>query len=229
MGHQLGFFWVSENMWVSSRFHYIMSQLCPETNQQGKKQPTAPNLSSEIYTDEIELIQPLTELSHVKPLLVWIPPMLKDNFLGVKIYGWRHHNEIHTVSKASSLTSVWCFAYLESVCHTSFVGFSLIQSILLTFPKSHQNEHPSAPNTLLGSVFRYPKATTKPLEQKGLEHKGQILQSPLKAMVAIWRPFPFAVTLPETNSKRHLKKDGWNTFSFPFGDLAYFQGYPPWN
>ena len=27
--------------------------------------------------------------------------------------------------------------------------------------------HPSAPNTLLGSVFRYPKATPKPRQQKG--------------------------------------------------------------
>ena len=31
-------------------------------------------------------------------------------------------------------------------------------------------------------------------------------------------------TLPETNSS-HLKMDGWNTFSFPFGEFsAYFQG-----
>ena len=29
-------------------------------------------------------------------------------------------------------------------------------------------------------------------------------------------------TLPKTNSS-HLKMDGWNTFSFPFG-MAYFQG-----
>ena len=30
-------------------------------------------------------------------------------------------------------------------------------------------------------------------------------------------------TLPETNSL-HLKMDGWNTFSFPFGILRIFRG-----
>ena len=31
-------------------------------------------------------------------------------------------------------------------------------------------------------------------------------------------------TLPETN-ELHLKMDGWNTFSFPFGSLPIFRGY----
>ena len=35
---------------------------------------------------------------------------------------------------------------------------------------------------------------------------------------------PKPTTLPETNSKRHLKMDGWNTFSFPFGILPIFRG-----
>ena len=37
------------------------------------------------------------------------------------------------------------------------------------------------------------------------------------------------LTLPETNSS-HLKTDGWNTFSFPFG-MAYFHSLSrpgPW-
>ena len=33
----------------------------------------------------------------------------------------------------------------------------------------------------------------------------------------------FSFTLPETNSKRHLKMDGWNTL-VSFWDFSYFQG-----
>ena len=36
----------------------------------------------------------------------------------------------------------------------------------------------------------------------------------------IYNPF----TLPETNGKSHLKMDGWNTFSFPFGVWPIFRG-----
>ena len=31
-------------------------------------------------------------------------------------------------------------------------------------------------------------------------------------------------TLPETNSKRPLKRDGWNTYSFPIGEAGLFSG-----
>ena len=40
--------------------------------------------------------------------------------------------------------------------------------------------------------------------------------------LGVWPP-PLLLTLPETNSKRHLKMDGWNTFSFPFGSRPIFR------
>ena len=38
-----------------------------------------------------------------------------------------------------------------------------------------QNQVPSAPNTLLGSVFRYPKLIPNPLGEGSSEHKGVVL------------------------------------------------------
>ncbi len=60
------------------------------------------------------------------------------------------------------------------------------------------------------------------LWDRGIIETTKLVDFGLKTMTAT-TDSAWLATLPETNMTSHLKMDGWSTFSFPFGDFAYFQ------